>query len=682
MSLAEIDRRVLLRNAAYASAGLLLIGACTSDGKSVRRTGEEPVLGEIEGGEVVTDQAKLPTSFQESPEFAKLVAAGKLPNVAERIGQDPLIIKPVHEIGKYGGQIRRGFSGVSDPIAAGLCAGPDTLLYWDHRHENVVPNIARAFEMSPDFREVTLHLRRGMKWSDGRPLTADDVLFWRNDLSLNKAVGRGSPSLRLRGRDVVVEKVDDFTVRYRCPAPYALLPELLAGQTDIGGHATRGPQGGGGFAPKHYLSRFHPKYTSEAAANALAREAGMPHWSMLLLNRNTWFLNPELPTVTPWIVSRPINQPPFEFTANPYSIWVDTAGNQLPYIPKISMSPSKDTEVVTLRTISGQFDFQDRGLQVDKLPVLMQNQERGNYTVHRSPGDSVDCAIRINLAYDKDPAIGDLLRTVEFRRALALAVDRNEINQTFFLGSGIPTATMPAKTSPYHPGDEWQQKWATYDVAQANQLLDQIGLTKKDGSGYRLHPSGKGRLRLDIQSGAIFANYPAVGEMIRKQWIEIGIDVTSRSIAGPLLVERTLVNDLMLTVHTVASDDPFTNPDVLLPTVTNNYSGMIGIPYAKWFASGGKDGTEPPESMRLLKDGMSLLQRGLEVDKASRAPLGQQLFKLHADQVWTIGLVGFGLAINGIYCASNKLGNVPDRILNNTPQRNASNALPMAFYYK
>ncbi len=676
----EFSRRVLLRNAALAGGGLLLAGACTPG----PRSGGVADAAKLQGAEVIVDPARFPDTLKESPEFAKLVAEGKLPKVAERIGQDPLVLKPVEGIGKYGGQLRRGFSGVADFHNANrFCAGPDNLLYWDFRQERLLPNIARDYELSSDSRELVLHLRRGMRWSDGHPFTADDIVFWRDDINLDRSMGLGgSSALSPRGNDVAVKKIDDVTVVFQSPKPYGVLPEILAGWTDIGGQTYAGPRGGGGFAPKHYLSKFHPKYTSEAAATALAREAGMEAWPLFLLDRNTWYLNPELPTLTPWTVTRPINDPPWEFAANPYSIWVDTDGNQLPYIPKIAMNLAPDPEAISLRTVSGQYDFQDRGLQVDKLPVLVNNQERGDYTVHKAPNGTMDCTIRLNLSYSKVPEIGELIRNVDFRRALSLGINRDQINQTFFLGSSKQSAVMPAQRSPYHPGSEWKTKWATHDVKQANALLDRIGLSKKDDEGFRLLPSGAGRLRLDIESSFGLSNYPAVGEMIRKQWADIGIDATNETVEATLLIERTLTGDLMMSVITTITDDPFTLPDSFLPTVTDSYIGLIGIPYAKWFTSGGRDGEEPPASLSKLKDAMELYYRGLELGKEERIPLGQELFRTHADQVWSIGLVGFGLAGNGLYCASNRLGNVPGTIINNSPLKAPSNVMPMTLYYK
>jgi peptide/nickel transport system substrate-binding protein len=250
------------------------------------------------------------------------------------------------------------------------------------------------------------------------------------------------------------------------------------------------------------------------------------------------------------------------------------------------------------------------------------------------------------------------------------------------LGTSKPSATMAADNSKYFPGPEWRTKWATLDPAQANSLLDKIGLTKKDSAGYRLRPDGKGHISLDYQSAKTFADFVAMGEMIKRQWQKIGIDLNVQTIAPELLIQRSVANDMMLSGHIVGTEDPFLRPDVLLPTNTNNFPGMIGIPYAKWFASNGKTGVEPPKSLEPLKQAMALYQKGLRSSEAQRTPLGKEIYKLHADQVWSIGVYGFGLMVAGIYQASNNLSNVPARVINSLSEKTPSNALPMTFYYK
>jgi peptide/nickel transport system substrate-binding protein len=641
--------------------------------------------------------AIAPPRFNERPEFAEMVAAGALPPVAERIGQDPLVIRPLDGIGTYGGTIRRAYMGSNPQDAYSFCAGPDSLLYWDLDRERVIPNIARHFELSDDFIELIVYLRRGMRWSDGAPFTADDILFWRNDMSLNREFP-GSPSLRVDGREVLVERIDDFTVRYTSPVPNPLLPAFLAGgppgrgpaateacfARDVGGQSAGGGGefGGGGFAPKHYLSQFHPAYTSAAAADALARDAGFPDWVSFFWNRNSWELNPDLPTVTPWVLTRPSNDPPWELSANPYSIWVDTNGNQLPYIGEVTMDRFEDLDALIQRGCDGELDFQERSLEVAQLPMLLENQERGDYAIHQSPREKMEFGLRINLAYAADPVLGDLLRTVEFRRALSLGIDRDQINETFFAGASVPSATMAADTSPYFPGADWRTKWATYDPDQANELLDGLGLTDTDDDGFRLRPDGNGRIRLDYHAIVVFADFPGIGAMIRGQWADIGIDLNLCRITGGEFRELLDTNEIMLAGHTVGTEDPLLSPGGFVLAESGVATKMIGPPYLKWYATNGEEGVEPPESLQLLKDATDLYHQGRRASEGDRVKIGTELFELHADQVWSIGVVGFGLAINGMYLAKNGLRNVPVAAPSTEDPRSPANVLPITFYYQ
>src|SRR5262245_34992581 len=156
MTGSDYTRRRFLHDAVLLGGGTLLLGACSST--PVAQTAAVPAgrgggaaagLPAVEGAELITDPPRLPKAFREAPELAKLVAEGKLPPVAERIGSEPLVLKPVRSVGKYGGQIRRGFIGQGDfQNAVRFCSGPDSLLYWDFRFEKVVGNIARAYELS------------------------------------------------------------------------------------------------------------------------------------------------------------------------------------------------------------------------------------------------------------------------------------------------------------------------------------------------------------------------------------------------------------------------------------------------------------------------------------------------------------------------------------------------------
>ena len=195
---------------------------------ALAQVGKSSLIGKLEGPEVVTDAAKVPKTFNEAPALAALVKAGKLPPVAERIGQDPLVIKPLHEIGKYGGTWRAGFTGPAD-FWNGFrcCSGPDHLMFWDYTGDKVMPNLARGLEMQDGGKAWLVHLRRGMKWSDGKPFTADDFVFWFEDIYQNKdLIPTPSAAMAINGKQGVIEKVDTYTVRFKFPEPYFMLPDV------------------------------------------------------------------------------------------------------------------------------------------------------------------------------------------------------------------------------------------------------------------------------------------------------------------------------------------------------------------------------------------------------------------------------------------------------------------------
>lgn len=672
----QFTRRQFLGQAALAGGGTLLLAACTHNGSSGAQPSGDVKLPPIQGATLVSDPSALPKKLAESPDFAKLVSAGKLPPVSERIGQDPLVLKPVGEPGKYGGELRTGIVGLDDNYGK-LLLGCDQLLFWDNDLKNMLPNIARAYDLSKDGKVLTMHLRRGMKWSDGHPFTADDIIFWRQDIDLDSNIKPASVALTTSAGPIDIRKLDDYTVEYVAPIADYVLPMLFAAAFDLQGLSIAGKSGSGGFAPKHYVSQFLPKYTSESEASSRAKKAGFDSWPLYILHVMDYAQNPDLPTLTPWITTRPMTNAPWTLEANPYSVWVDTAGNQLPYIPQVTLHEVQNTQTLNLQVVAGQLDFQCRGLQVPSIPVLLKNQQRSNYTLHKCPSNQMDARLRINTSYVKDMTIGNLLRELDFRRALSLGINRDQINQISFLGSSHPSADMVADSSPYFPGPEWRTKWATHDVAQANKLLDGLGLTKKDGSGNRLRPDGKGRIELAIAAVASYTDFPGIAQLVAKQWKDIGIFATVQTIDPTLILQKIDANEIMFNLNGFMSDDVFLNPQDVLPTQPFD----ITVLYANWLASGGKKGTRPPASLK-FEEGWQMYQEGLKSPEAKRVQLGKEIYKLHADLVWGIGIAGQGLTLNGMYTASNRLGNVPQRIVADTLIDTPLNAHAQTFYFK
>lgn len=637
----------------------------------------------LEGPTVVTDSAQFPKQFQESPQLTELVKQGKLPSVAERIGQDPLVIKPVHEIGIYGGTWRRAFIGPGD-LRNGLRAasGTDSVLFWDFTGEKVVPNIARGFEAKDDGRTLEVQLRRGMKWSDGQPFTADDFVFWFEDMYQNAdLIPTPSSTMMINSKPGRIEKGDDYLVRFVFPDPYYLLPDVLAGVTPIASHSLNGQLGMGCYAPAHYLKQYLPKYAGQAVVDKLASDAGFNSWVTLLKFKNDWSRNPELPCVTPWktIAGQTITDQTWAFERNPYSIWVDTAGNQLPYLDKITMALAENTEVVNLRAIAGEYDNQSRHIDIAKLPVLLENQDRGGYKIHLDPGDwGSDMIIKFNFGYDADPEIRRWFNTTEFRRALSLGIDRDQFNETFWLGLGTPGSVVPADTNKYNPGPEYRKRWATFDPKQANALLDQIGLDKKDGDGLRLRSDGKGPLRLELYTTGGILNFPVLVEMLREQWRRIGIDILIQNLERTLMDKRAAANQTQLYVWlNDGSEHMFTFPESLFPY--NAGTAYDGIEYARWFQSNGAQGKEPPAKIR---DIMDKFKRAFGVPQDQRIALGKDIWATIADECMVIGTVGLSPAAAGVRVVKTGMGNVPEREFNCPDAQSPATSRTMTFFWK
>ena len=645
--------------------------------------GGTSLIGKLEGPEVVTDPAQFPKSFKEAPQLAELVKAGKLPPVAERIGQDPLVLKPVHSIGKYGGTWRRGFTGPADFWNGyRCCSGPDTLLFWDYTGDKPVPNIAKGWELQDNGRTLILHLRRGMKWSDGHPFTADDFLFWYEDMYSNKElVPLPSSLMMIDGKPGELSKVDAYTVMFKFPEPYYMLPDVLAGSTSLGGQAHQGLYGMGGYAPAHYLKPFHPKYVSKDELDKVVKESKFDNWVRLFLFKNDWALNPELPVLSPWKTVTPINTPTWTLERNPYSIWVDTQGNQLPYIDRVVLTLAENLEVLNLRAIAGEYDLQERHVDLGKVPVILENQQRGGYKLSLDPGDyGGDMIIKLNLSYEADPELAKWFNTADFRRALALGIDREQINETFWLGTGTPSSVVPADHNKYNPGPEYRTLWATHDPKKANEMLDKIGLDKKDAEGYRLRSDGKGRLRLEITTlGGQFLQFTQIAEMIREHWKRIGIDLNVQEVERSLAIRRAAANEQQLSAwNNDGSEHLFTFPGHVFPYDPNSLASS-GILYTQWFQSAGTQGKEPPPRLREL---MEKWRRAFGVPEEERIKLGKEVWKIAAEEVYVIGVIGMGAASMGVRLAKVNLGNVPSRQYNSPDGKTPGISRPVTFYWK
>jgi peptide/nickel transport system substrate-binding protein len=676
-----ITRRRFLKNTSTLAVATLGAAEALAQGGGLAQSG---LVGNLEGSQVVTDAAAIPKNFKEAPELAELVKQGKLPPVEKRLPAEPLVLKPLKQTGRYGGTWRRGFVGPGDGENGNRINASDKLLFWDYTGAKIIPSIAKDVTMSEDGKVTRVTLRKEMKWSDGQPFTADDFIFWFEDIYGNKEiVPSGIPDMSPGGKPGKIVKIDTATVEFQFETPYFLFIEMLAGDTLIGGGMSVGMyqnRSYGCYAPAHYLKQFLPKYSSEAQVNARAKSEGFENWVRMLHGKKDWNLNPELPVIGPWRTVRPINTPTWVMERNPFYYAVDTEGNQLPYINQIVMTLAEDLEVLNLRAMAGSYDLQERHIDIAKLPVILENRDRGNYDVHLDLAyGGADTLIHFNQSYTADPEIAKWLTNADFRRALSLAIDRNQMNETFWLGLGTPGSAAPGENMPQNPGKEWRQKWSTLDPAKANQMLDALGLTKKDRDGYRLRTDNGERLRLQVQTVRAFLPWPQHLEMVAQHWRRVGIFLEVREMERVLAFTRTQNNEHQLHVwNNGGTELLYLFPRHAIPV--DPVEAFMGPEFAKWFSSGGKLGREPTDPN--IKKIFELFSSAAGQKDDERNKTAQEIWKILVDQQYSIGTVGQSPALMGVRLASRKLGNIPSRACIAQHCRTPGSSRPETWFYQ
>ena len=644
-------------------------------------------IGTLEGPATVVDSSKFPSSFGEAPQLAAMVKAGNLPAIAERlpVQSDLLVIENIEGIGEYGGIWRRGFTGPADKWNGyRCCTGPDHVLFWDYTGDVPEPNVAKSIDVSDDGRVFTLHLREGMRWSDGVPVTADDWLFWYEDMYGNEElVPTKSAVSGINGKQGNFEKVDDYTVRWTFEDPYYFFTSVLAGRTDLGGgQADRGIVGKGSFAPKHYLSQYIPDIAGKDAVDKIVSDEGYDTWVNLIKFKNDWTLNPELPVLTPWVTVQPINNDVWILERNAYYYGVDLEGNQLPYIDKVVLTMAEDLEVMNLRAIAGEYDWQARHLNMAKVPLYIENQEKGEYKLYFDTQDAgADAQMKVNMAYVEDMYIGDLLRDKKFRHALGASFKREQLNEVFWLGLGVPGSSAPAPANLYSPGpeSEWRSKHSIFDQDKANAIFDELGLDKKDSSGFRLRADNGERLVLEISARtAQFMEFVGMAEMICEHFGEYaGIQCTVNAVERSLMANITAADEHMFSVEWGdGADHLFTFPGHVFPSGTNSsYGSALGL----WFQSGGEKGMKPSAALQKVFDNFT---KAFGVPEAERIALGKEIWEITTEEQWGIGIAGQSPASLGVRVVKTDLGNVPSRQYNNPDTKTPGISRPMTLYWK
>ena len=621
--------------------------------------------------------AEMPASkYNEAPMLAELVAAGKLPPVDERLPEEPLVEDVVEEIGQYGGTLRRGFLGPSDHNNYTRVVY-DALVRFSPTGGEVIPHIAKGWESNDDFTVWKVFLRKGMKWSDGEPFTADDILFWYENILLNEELTPTVPLWMVNqdGSVATVEKLDDYTIQWTFKQPNTAFLLDLANKdgADKSIHNLA-------FAPAHYLKQFHPAFTDQADLDAKVKERGFDTWTELFAVEALPHLSGNRPSTAAWVPDgSTVSDQVFVIKRNPYYFAVDAEGNQLPYIDEVRFTFFADKEALNLAAVGGEIDMQGRHISMSNYPVLKENEDKGGYRVVTWPtfGGS-DAVLMFNQTYiAKDPAVGELLRNRDFRIALSYAIDREAIKELAFLGLGQARQPVPAPNHPYYPGDEWAFKYTEHDVAKANEMLDAIGLTERDDEGFRTLPNGE-RLDLEIQVVPAFANWSDVGQIVVENWADVGVRAHVEERERALGFQLRDTNDLMIEIwNEDTTGFPFSGQPKFDPR--SNPALTFGPLFRKWYETNGAEGMEPPPEVKKL---VEIIDEGKVSGRERQIELAQELFRHWVDNLWEIGTVGLTPMIQGVIVVNKDLRNVPETAGNDWPLRTPGNTRPEQYFYK
>src|SRR5262245_13848609 len=620
---------------------------------------------------VAAPAAAQTAKYKESPMLAEQVKAGKLPSVDKRLPENPLVVPVVERTGQYGGVWRRGFLGPAD-FNNYVRVVYDALVRFSPDGAKIEPKIAAGWESSPDFKTWTIKLRKGARWSDGTPFTADDIFFWYKDVLLNKDLTPALPGWARNGdgTPVSVEKVDAQTVRFVYKQPATLFLTALANQD--GGDRTYAP-----FLPAHYLMKFHPNHAKKEEVDKLVQAAGFKTWTELFAARNAPFENPERPTMAAWAPVTRVSDQVFTLRRNPYYVGVDPDGNQLPYIDEVRFTFFADAQALNLSAIAGDLDMQERHILMTNYPVLKENEKNGKYRVITWPtfGGS-DAVIAFNQSYKADPELAKLLASKEFRIALSYATNRDQIKESVFLGLGEARQAIPAPWHPYFPGDEWAKKYTQYKPDEANKMLDALGLSKKDAQGTRLMANGK-PVTIELSVVPAFGAWPDVAQLVAKDWEKVGVKVVVQIRERALQFKMRDANELQTEMwNEDTSAFPFTGNAKV--DVRNNPILTTGPLFLQWYQTKGKDGMEPPAPIKKI---VELVDTARTVGPEGQVKAAQEIFKIWADNVYEIGTIGLTPMIQGVVVVNNKLHNVPTTLGNDWPLRSPGNARTEQFYY-
>ena len=389
---------------------------------------------------------------------------------------------------------------------------------------DVEPALAESWEISDDKKRIVFTLRKSLKWSDGQPLTADDVVFTYNDIVFNKDIPTDAKDvikIGLSGAFPKVQKLDEHRVEFILPEPFAPFLRITAGAPD-----------GIALYPKHILAESITAKDSDGNPKFVSTWGTDTNPNQIVVNGPY-----QIESYTP-------NQR-VVFQRNPHYWRKDAQGNQQPYIERIvwQIVESSDTALIQFR--SGDLDMAEPWgrLPPEYYSLLKREEKRGNfqtYTGGPRPGTVFIC---FNLNKGKrngkpliDPTKSRWFNTLEFRQAIAYAIARQTMSNNVLRGLGEVQNSPITVQSPYYISTKQGLKVYDYSPEKAKELLQKVGFKYNDKK--QLLDAEGNRVRFTLLTNAENKTRVALGAQIKQDLSKIGIQVDFNPIAFNTLTDK------------------------------------------------------------------------------------------------------------------------------------------------
>lgn len=679
----KINRREFLFASATAVGGLVLAACAPTATEAPAAPTQAPA--KVEPTELPTPTraaaAVAPTAtpvptvaaakYQEAPDLATKVKAGSLPPVDERLPANPLVLSPVNVIGKYGGRSRMQTGWLAGNLEEGMYGYSP--VRWIDDGMGIAPGLLDTWSANEDNSEWTLHMREGIKWSDGEPATMNDTMFWWNELTIatdkNNPDGLPEWSHDANGDLVKITQVDDYTIKlnYGTPAPLTLKQLAMWVKGCIYTPSRW-------ITPEHYIKQFHPKFNTEYADFQTLQQK--------ILFRQ----NPECPTLDPWMVVRYEVSKSASWDRNPYYYAVDTEGNQLPYMDGWDEEEVTDSEARLAMILQGSSDHNNWCFGwLSNYAALKANEEKGGYEVFLLDSGSGSGANYFFNHDHPDPKRRALYRDKRYRQALSHSIDRNVIQEKAYYGTGMPsTGTFSPKSYPFNWSEEGQayfkkarEAYVAYDPDKSKALLDDLGMKDVDGDGWREYPDGSKYEHIIDVTADISGLYLTVLEIVKPYFEAVGVKVLLNSIPGAQYNTEWFAGQGSMHCQWEWADGPdfLVYPDPGTPTTRERWAPLTGTGFtyfgtpqeyddadkSPWDRTPPRFNRKDPEYVGTVYEKLHQIyfKAIVEPDTLKRTQLEYQLWDIHLEE----GPMFIGTVANEshVMIVSKNMENVPRR---------------------